>query len=39
VAQGFMHEAAGLITFAVALGGMFAADALLSLILRERATS
>ena len=37
VAQGFMHEAAGLITFAVALGGMFAADSLLSLVMRERA--
>lgn len=37
VAQGIMHDAAGLITFAVALGGMFAADALLSLFMRERA--
>jgi exosortase len=37
VAQGFMHEAAGLVTFAVALGGMFAADSLLSLVARRRA--
>lgn len=36
VAQGFMHEAAGLITFAVSLGGMFAADSLLSLVMRDR---
>lgn len=36
VAQGIMHDAAGLITFAVALGGMFAADALLGLFMRER---
>jgi exosortase len=37
VAQGIMHDAAGLITFSVALAGMFAVDALLSLFLRERA--
>ncbi len=36
VAQGIMHDAAGLITFAVALGGMFFADALLGLFMRER---
>lgn len=36
VAQGIMHDAAGLITFAVALGGMFVADALLSLVMRDR---
>ena len=35
VAQGFMHDAAGLITFAVALGGMFVADALLGTFLRD----
>lgn len=39
VAQGFMHDAAGLITFAVALGGMFAADALLGLALRDRSAA
>ncbi len=39
VAQGIMHDAAGLITFSVALGGMFAADALLSLFLRARPAS
>ncbi len=38
VAQGFMHEAAGLITFAVSLGGMFAADSLLSFVIRDRET-
>jgi len=36
VAQGFMHDAAGLITFSVALGGMFAADAALGMFFRER---
>jgi exosortase len=39
VAQGIMHDAAGLITFSVALGGMFAADALLSVFLRSRPAS
>ncbi len=39
VAQGFMHDAAGLITFSVALCGMFFADSLLSLVMRDRSTA